>query len=213
MKVNLSVCLSVCSRSGRKLSINRSQFTGWSKIEIHPRERSWSMARDVTCSLADWGGGGGPVWQHNSIVSGWSGCLNEFQLHHCKEPRNLYIENDNCPDNVIFDPTNGTNTELDISMAHPWSKRTLKRSAEEAGYATELQEIKKKANYNQELSQRGSSPSMILLVFKHFRFWGNEADSYLNHLSKKSKDAEGLSSEEDFRNRWRKQFSINYAKA
>ena len=75
----------------------------------------------------------------------------------------------------------------------------MRRSVEEAGYAAELREIKK-AKYNQEESQRGSTPNMIPLVFEHFGFGGNEADSYLNHLSKKSKDAEGISSEADFRN-------------
>ena len=95
----------------------------------------------LTCKL-----GGGLVWQHNSIVSAWSNCLNELQLHHCKEPRNLYIESDDHPDIVVFDPTNGTDTELDISMAHPWSKNTLKRLAEEAGYVAELQEIKRRQN-------------------------------------------------------------------
>ena len=98
-----------------------------------------STSLDSTCSLANWGGGGGgPVWQHNSVVSGWSYCLSELQLHHRKEPRNLYIKSADRPNIVVFDSTNGTNIELDISMAHPWSKNTLKRSAEEAGYVAEL---------------------------------------------------------------------------
>ena len=77
----------------------------------------FSTSLDITCSLGNLGGG--PVWQHNSVVSGWSDCLNELQLHHRKEPRNLYIESDDRPDIAVFDPTNGRNTELDISMVHP----------------------------------------------------------------------------------------------
>ena len=39
------------------------------------------------------------------------------------------------------------------------------------------------------------------LVFEHFGNWGNEADKFLNDLSKKSVDAEGRSNEHAFRNR------------
>ena len=46
------------------------------------------------------------------------------------------------------------------------------------------------------------------LVFQHFGNWGNEADKFLNDLSKKSVDAEGRSNEHAFRNRWRRHFSI-----
>ena len=39
--------------------------------------------------------GGGPVWEHNTILSCWSECLNELQIFHHKEPRNRYAESEN----------------------------------------------------------------------------------------------------------------------
>ena len=65
----------------------------------------------LTCKF-----GGGPVWQHDSVVSGWCSCLNELQLHHRKEPRDQYTESENRPDILMY---NETSTELDVSMAHP----------------------------------------------------------------------------------------------
>ena len=64
----------------------------------------------LTCKF-----GGGPVWQHNSIVSGWCSCLNKLQLHHRKEPREHYTESENRPDSLMYDESS---TELDVSMAH-----------------------------------------------------------------------------------------------
>ena len=54
----------------------------------------------------------------------------------------------------------------------------------------------------------GGAPKFVPLVFEHFGYWGNEADKFLNDLSKKSVDAEGRSNEHAFRNRWRRHFSI-----
>ena len=65
----------------------------------------------LTCKF-----GGGPVWEHDSIVSGWCSCLNELQLHHRKEPRKQYTESENRLDILMYDESS---TELDISMAHP----------------------------------------------------------------------------------------------
>ena len=36
-------------------------------------------------------------------------------------------------------------------------------------------------------------PKFVPLVFEHFGNWGNEADKFLDELSKKSVDAEGRS--------------------
>ena len=87
--------------------------------------------------------GGGPVWQHDSIVSGWCSCLNELQLHHLKEPREQYTESENRPDILMYGESS---TELDVSMAHLWSKDILNRASKEAGYAAERREMRKKAN-------------------------------------------------------------------
>ena len=41
----------------------------------------------------------------------------------------------------MFDSTAGVNIELDVSMAHPWSKNEY--PAEEVGWVPELRELKK----------------------------------------------------------------------
>ena len=154
----------------------------------------------LTCKF-----GGGPVWQHDSVVSGWCSCLNELQLHHRKEPRDQYTESENRPNILMY---NETSTELDVSMAHPWSKDILNRASKEAGYAAERHEMRKKSKYEALSVQDGTTPNLVPLVFEHFGFWGQEADNFLNSLSKKSRDSEGRSTEADFRTRWRRQISI-----
>ena len=72
----------------------------------------------LTCKF-----GGEPVWQHDSIVSGWCSCLNKLQLHHHKKPREQYTESENRPDILMYDESS---TELGVSMTHPWSKRHSK---------------------------------------------------------------------------------------
>ena len=62
--------------------------------------------------------------------------------------------------------------------------------------------------YGQQQSIAGSNTTCIPLVFEHFGFWGPMAEDYLNKISKLSKDANGKSSETDFRDRWRKQLSV-----
>ena len=42
--------------------------------------------------------GGGPVWQHNTIVSTWAKCLDELNIPHQVEPRNRYTDSENRPD-------------------------------------------------------------------------------------------------------------------
>ena len=102
--------------------------------------------------------------------------------------------------------------ELDIGMANPWSKDVLKRASKEAGYAAERREMRKKSKYK-AVSSGGTTPNLVPLVFEHFGFWGQEADNFLNSLSKKSKDLEGRSTEADFRTRWHRQISITRCNA
>ena len=154
----------------------------------------------LTCKF-----GGGPVWQHDSVVSGWCSCLNELQLHHRKEPRDQYTESENRPDILMY---NETSTELDVSMAHPWSKDILNRASKEAGYAAERRAMRKKSKYEALSVQDGTTPNLVPLVFEHFGFWGQETDNFLNSPSKKSRNSEGRSTEADFRTRWRRHFSI-----
>ena len=74
---------------------------------------------------------GGPVWEHNSILSTWSNCLSELQIGHQTEPRNRYTDTEDRPDIVMFDLETGRNEELDISLAHTWSKDAVKKVAKE----------------------------------------------------------------------------------
>ena len=68
--------------------------------------------------------------------------------------------------------------------------------------------MRKKSKYEALSVQNGTTPNLLPLVFEHFGYWGQEADNFLNSLSKKSKDLEGRSTEADFRTRWHRQISI-----
>ena len=52
--------------------------------------------------------GGGPVWQHNTIVSTWAKCLDELSIPHQVEPRNRYADSENRPDVIAYDPDGWT---------------------------------------------------------------------------------------------------------
>ena len=75
-----------------------------------------SSYHQITCKT-----GGGPVWTHNSITSVWSECLASLQIHHRKEPTGRYSTSESRPDISVFDTGAGSNVELDIALAHPWS--------------------------------------------------------------------------------------------
>ena len=132
-----------------------------------------------------------------------------LQIHHKKEPRNRYTETDDRPDIVVFDTDNGKNIDLDISLAHPWSKDVIKLAAREQGFAAKRREDRKKTKYEQELLPGGSAPNMIPLVYEHFGHWGSEAESFLCHLAKKSRNAEGQQNTVEFLNYWRRRFSVS----
>ena len=55
------------------------------------------------------------------MVSAWSDCLSQLQLHHVKEPRGRYVDCEDRSDIVVFDSASGMDLELDIALAHPWS--------------------------------------------------------------------------------------------
>ena len=52
-------------------------------------------------------------------------------------------------------------------------------------------------------------PNMIPLVYEHFGHWGSEAESFLCHLAKKSRNAEGQQNTVEFLNYWRRRFSVS----
>ena len=86
-----------------------------------------------------------------------------------------------------------------MSMVHPFSKETVKRSAEEPGSAAIKREQKKRLKYEKEMCLSQKKPSLAPLVFKHFGFWGPATEEYLDQLSRKSKDFENRNNEADFR--------------
>ena len=65
-------------------------------------------------------------------------------------------------------------------------------------------EDRKKTKYEQELLPGGSAPNTIPLVYEHFGHWGSEAESFLCHLTKKSRNVEGQQNTVEFLNYWRR---------
>ena len=114
---------------------------------------------------------GGPVRAHNSVLHGWSECMSDLHIPHEKEPRNLYVNTEDCPDITFFDAKSGQNLDVDILLAHPWNQGILKRSSREDGFAARTREEKKTNKYTGEILPRGTSSKCITLVFEHFGRW------------------------------------------
>ena len=140
----------------------------------------------LTCKF-----GGGPVWQHNTIVSIWAKCLDELNIPHQVEPRNRYTDCENRPDITTYDPTGHLTKDLDTSLAHPHSCDTIQSAAKISSYAAELREKRKMTKYGQQQSIAASNTTCIPLVFEHFGLWGPMAKGYLDKISKISKNANG----------------------
>ena len=114
--------------------------------------------------------GGGPVWQQEKIVNAWSTCLHELKIHHEKEPRQCYFENDNRPDIVVYH--SGCSYDLDVAMAHPFSEYTLKQAALGEGFAAARRKERKMIKYEkQQLAGNTSSLNFSPLVFEQFGTW------------------------------------------
>ena len=111
------------------------------------------------------------VWADNSVLHGWSECMSDLHIPHEKEPRNLYVNTEDCPDITFFDAESGQNLDVDISLAHPWSQGILKRSSREDGFAARTREEKKTNKYTGEILPGGKSSKCISLVFEHFGRW------------------------------------------
>ena len=122
--------------------------------------------------------GGGPVWSHDSITSVWSECLNDLKIHHRKEPKDRYATSDSHPDTTVF-PTSATTD----------------------GVAASRREDRKVARYEKERYPGGLA---VRVVLEHFRGWGKKAESYLDDLSKRSRDDFGRPNRADFKDHWRK---------
>ena len=92
----------------------------------------------------------------------------------------------------------GSTKKLDIALAHPWSKDTIKGAAKEGGYVAAKREVKKITKYNSELLHGGSKPHMIPLVFEHFGHWGSEGEKFRHYIAKLSRNDQGKKDEADF---------------
>ncbi|XP_062518184.1 uncharacterized protein LOC134193365 [Corticium candelabrum] len=156
--------------------------------------------------------GGGPVWAHDSIVSSWSECLKELAILHKIGPKHRYLNNEGRPDILICDTGILSDQEMDISLAHPWSKEVVKNCAKLSGFAAKKREEMKNAKYDNKILLGGSAPKCIPVVFEHFGTWGISAQRLLNTLSLKSKDKEGKNNFADFKTYWRCRFFVTLQK-
>ena len=110
-----------------------------------------------------------------------------------KEPKDRYAISDSRPDIVVFDTGIGSNVELDIALAHPWSSDIFPTSATMERAAAARREDRKLARYEKEKHPGGLSVRAVPLVLEHFGRWGKKAETYLDDLSRRSKDDFGKS--------------------
>ena len=101
-------------------------------------------------------------------MSVWSDCLRHLKIHHCKEPKDRYSTSDSRPDISVFDTGAGSNEELNIAMAHPWSSNIFPTSTTTDGAAACRREERKKARYAKETYPVGMSVQVVPLVIEHF---------------------------------------------
>ena len=87
------------------------------------------------------------------------------------------MNNEDRPDITAFNINSGVNFDLDIAMAHPFSKGIVKRASEETGHAAEKREQKKILKYKKQIMLTGGAPRFVPLFFEHFGNWGNETDN------------------------------------
>ena len=71
----------------------------------------------------------------------------DLKIQHKKEPKDRYATSDSCPDIVVFDTGIGSNVELDIALAHPWSSDIFPTSATMKRAAAARREDRKLARY------------------------------------------------------------------
>ena len=127
--------------------------------------------------------------------------------------RNRYIDSFGRPDIVTFDSNNLSNTELDISLAHPFNKELVRSSASLSGHAASIREKEKKEKYHQRQYPGGIQPEVTPLVFEHFGRWGQDAIDFLKSLATRSRDEYGHSNKTDFLSLWRRRLSTTLQKA
>ena len=83
--------------------------------------------------------------------------LRELHVPHQTEPKGRYLNNEDRPDITAFNINSGVNFDLDIAMAHPFSKDIVKRSSEETGHAAEKRAEKDSQVPKSDYANRRSS--------------------------------------------------------
>ena len=142
------------------------------------------------------------------MVSEWSDCLSQLQLHHVKDPRGRNVNSEDRPDIVVFDSASGMDLELDIALGHPWNDEIEGLSATtQRAAATKRQNLKIKM-YDLELLPGGIRPTFVPIVFEHFGCWGEKAEDYLKKLLQLSRDEDGKTNASTFKTYWRSVFSV-----
>ena len=95
-----------------------------------------------------------------------------------------------------------------MSLAHPWCVDILSKAAREDGAAAARREEKKVEKYQSKVLPGGLSLNFVPLVMEHFGRWGNEAQTFLSHLSQLCKNINLDNSPQDFKCYWRRRFAI-----
>ena len=143
------------------------------------------------------------MWSNDSIMSVWSKYLNNLKIQHKKKPKARYATSDSRPDIAVFDTGCCSNVELDIALAHPWSSDIFPTSVTMARAAAATRGDRKLARYEKEKHPGGLSVRVVPLVLENFGRWGKKAETYLDDLSKRSKDDFGKSNRAEFKDYWR----------
>ena len=89
-------------------------------------------------------------------------------MHHRREPRHRYIASDNCPDITVSDFGSGSNTDLDVSFAHPLSGDVIFSSASTEGAAALRREQTKAEKYSIERLPGEEAVRLVPLVLEHW---------------------------------------------
>ena len=74
--------------------------------------------------------------------------------------------------------------------------------------AAARREDRKLACYEKQKHPGGLSAGVVLLVLEHFGRWGKKEETYLDNLSKRSKDDFGKSNRAEFKDYWHQRIAI-----
>lgn len=127
-----------------------------------------------------------PQLSHFSLV-----CMpvGNLQVHHRKEPKQLLTANQTY---LSLTPGSGSNIELDIVLARPWSLDIYAHhllllmvpqlQEDKTGRRTSMRKITIQADHLFKMTHS---------VLEQFGHWGEKADNYLDQLSKRPRDETG----------------------